>query len=110
MKNLFIGNAFSLSMITPPATIIVKEVTTEEVNNLLENYEYKSCIGHESTAALISKILKKPISVNRVSIKLEKGDKLVVFQLLVRLQEGTVLGEEELANLPFRFYLIDIIY
>jgi hypothetical protein len=41
-------------------------------------------------------------------VKLEKNDVALVFQLLTRLEEGRVLTEEELQNISYKFYLVEI--
>jgi len=66
-----------------------------------------SAVGHESTAKLLSQLLGIEIPVNRIEIKIEYGDKLIVFQLLQRLPEGKVLSEEELRQLQFRFLIVE---
>ena len=46
---------------------------------------------------------------NRVPIKLQKKDRLIVFQLLTRLEEGKVLSDEELMRLPHKFYVVEVL-
>ena len=50
-----------------------------------------SCVGHADTAAILSKLIGLDLPVNRVSVKLEKGDLLIVGQYVgQRLPEGTI--------------------
>ncbi len=106
---VYVGNAFSLSMLSKlPAKILVLELTDEEAKNYIR-LGAESAIGHESTAKVLSQILSTEVPANRRMITLEPGDCLVVFQLLQRLPEGTVLSEEEVKKLPYKFYLVEVL-
>jgi hypothetical protein len=98
MKKIYIGNSFSLSMLDRetqslghsrwlrmPRPTVLDKVVTE-----LKYGEVVSCVGHADTAAILSKLLGVDLPVNRVSVKLEKGDLLIVGQYVgQRLPEGT---------------------
>ena len=76
----YVGNAFSLQMVTVfPATVKVDECSKDEAlspDNL-------SVVGHPDTAAVLG------VKFNRVSVKLAKGDVLYVAQIVGgRLPEG----------------------
>ena len=106
---VYIANAFALSMIDieEKETILrVKELSKEEVKAILKE-GFVSAIGHQSTAEILSQLLDIPIPFNRVQIKITPNDKLIVFQLLTRLEEGKILSKEEISNLPFKFFLIE---
>ncbi len=103
MAKLFISNAFSLSMLganLPPEgrTVKVRPISLEEAKTLLQG-EFVSAVGHPSTAQVMSALLGVEVPPNRVSITLQAGDTLVVFQLGVRLAEGQVLSAEEVQDL-----------
>jgi len=99
----FISNAFSLSMLgaLPPEgrTIRVRPITLEESKSLLQEGNYVSAVGHPSTAAVMSTLLGVEVPPNRVSITLNPGDRVLVFQLTVRLAEGQILSQEEVESL-----------
>jgi hypothetical protein len=105
---IIISNSFSLNMIETPNTIKVEEISAEETKKILSNTNWKSVVGHESTAQILTQILGLPVPMNRQAIKLSKEDILVVFQLLERLPEGKVLSEEELKTIPYKFLKISI--
>jgi len=108
-SKLYIANAFSLSMLeSEEATINVKVIDAETVKQIIANEEVESAVGHESTAKVLSQLLGTEIKAERKEIKLKKGDKLIVFQLLQRLPEGRVLSEEELKQLQFKFFLVQV--
>lgn len=79
---MYLLNAFSLQMISTPATIKVEEV--EGLPNGL-----KSAIGHKDTATVLG------VEFARINVHLEKGDTAYIAQLQGgRLPEGaTTLPE-----------------
>jgi hypothetical protein len=116
MGMLYLGNAFSLSMLNldndnvDNVTLLVKRIGIDEVKEMLSS-SFVSCIGHKATADLLTKLLNmnKEIETNRISIKLNKHDRIIIFQLLQRLEEGRVLSEDELRKIPYVFYLVEVI-
>jgi Domain of unknown function (DUF1874). len=110
MGRLFLANAFALSMLSADtATIAVQVVPIDLVRELLASREFINAVGHQSTAELLSQLLDMPIEMNRIEIKLERGDELIVFQLMVRPPEGKVYTKEELLTIPFKFYLVRVL-
>jgi len=95
---LFIANAFSLNMLgaLPPEglTLTARPLSLEEARSLLQG-GFISAVGHESTAKVITTLTGVEVPPNRVAITLSPGDRVVVFQLGIRLQEGQILSEEE---------------
>jgi hypothetical protein len=104
---VYVANAFSLSMVTPPTTIKVTEANEDEVRRIL-NQGFISAVGHEATAQIISVQLGIQVPVNRISIKLVAGDTLIVYQLLTRLPEGKVLGVDEMRQLQAKWYVVRV--
>jgi len=106
MAKLYLLSAFSLSMIRDRGWIHlnVRELSPATAREILEEkqrkgFEVVSAIGHPATASLASKVLGIEVPANRIEIALEDGDEALVFQLMVRLPEGTVLNEDELWSL-----------
>jgi hypothetical protein len=103
MSKLYLANAFSISMISPlpqeGRTVKVRPVSLEEAKSLLQGGEYVSAVGHPSTAQVMSALLGVEVPPRRVSITLSPGDRVLVFQLTVRLAEGQILSQEEVAAL-----------
>jgi len=99
----FVCNAFSVNMLSPlpptGRTIKVRPITLEEAQSLLREGEYYSAVGHAGTAEIISALLGVQIVPNRVSISMGPGDRALIFQLGIRLQEGQVLSKEEVESL-----------
>ena len=106
-------NAFSPSMLTEKSVAVAfREVTLSEINELLNycpNCIFESAIGHESTAKLLSELLKVKVPVCRRSIQLTENTILVIVNVSERLPEGKVLSSEELGELlrhgKIRFYV-----
>ena len=100
-QKVYLGNAFSISMLSLAEKVVVefRRASTEEVRALLSNGGFTSAIGHPATASALSKILGVNVPTNRVSITLQPGDTLIVFQLnLGRLAPGQELGEQDILN------------
>jgi len=107
---LYISNAFSIGMIQDKeVTLKVTEVSTETVKSLLQAKSWTSAVGHQGTSDILTNLLNIEVPMNRIALKLQKGDMLIVFQLLVRLEEGKVLTKEEIEQLPFKFFTVEVI-
>ena len=109
---IFLANAFSLQMIPQiEATVKIRKITVEEAKRILQN-GFINAIGHDATAAVLTKLLGIQISMNRISITLQPGDRLVVFQLMTgRLPTGE-LTEEQLKEIVdkklYEFRLVEL--
>jgi hypothetical protein len=84
----YLANAFSLNMIErSPARIRTERVGLLEARELAEMAI--SAVGHESTAAIFSRLLGRRVPVDRFSLQLKPGDVLLVGQYSgPRLPEG----------------------
>jgi hypothetical protein len=81
-------NAFSLNMTEHPAIIRTRPLIVEEARRLLAP-GFASAVGHADTAALFSAILGLEVPANRMTIRLQPGDKAIVGQYIgPRLPEG----------------------
>jgi hypothetical protein len=111
MGKLYLGNAFSsgmlLNILSDDNTVSVKfkKISLDEVKEILKTNDFTSIIGHESTAEVLSTLLDMEIPTNRINVRLEKGDTIIVFQLNQRLPENVVLDKDELMKLDFTFIL-----
>jgi len=91
-------------MLTAPITVKVIEVNVEGVKDILKD-GFTSAVGHEATSQVISTQLGIQVPTNRISVKMVPGDVLIVFQLLARLPEGKILSEDELRQMPAKWYV-----
>ena len=95
MGKVYLGNAFSLAMLSDlPATVRVEEVKATTIPT-----DAESIISHESTAQVVSRLLGREIPFNRVNVSLSKGDTLYVFQVLKRPAEGQIFTTKELEEI-----------
>ncbi len=83
------------------------EASVEDVFRIL-NDGFTSAVGHEATAKIITTQLGVNVPVNRVSIRLNQGDTLIVYQLLKRLEEGKILSEDEMRQMPAKWYVVTL--
>jgi hypothetical protein len=105
---VILSNAFSLSMLSSPEVRLrVKEAGLQDVKKMIHD-GFVSAIGHQATAEILSTLLEVPIEFNRIQIKLNKGDSLIVFQILQRLEEGKILSIEEIMALPHKFFIVEV--
>jgi len=106
----YLTAAFSLSMLPsePLMTLTVEEISVERAREELKN-GFASAVGHPDTAKLLSELLGMEVQANRIAIKLNHGDSVIVFQLMTRLPEGKVLTKEELKKLPYKFYKVTLL-
>jgi hypothetical protein len=87
-----------LPSMTEKVAVEFRRASIEEVRTLLSN-GFISAIGHPATANVLTKILGMNIPVNRVSIQLQPGDVLIIFQLAVgRLAPGQELTEQDVLS------------
>lgn len=95
-----IANAFSLQMLTAfPAQVKVQEVSTHTLADFKESGAI-SCVGHADTAAVLG------VDCNRYSVRLQKGDQLLVAQLQGgRLPEGCTKLPD---GFTFKYLLVTI--
>ncbi|MEM5784833.1 MAG: DUF1874 domain-containing protein [Candidatus Aenigmatarchaeota archaeon] len=103
----YLANSFSLGMLTGNCILGVTEVGTEEIKKNIS--DIVSIIGHQGTADFLSQLLNHEIKMNRVQISIKSGDVVYVLQLLTRLEEGKVLGIEELRNIKYKIYKVEVI-
>jgi len=98
--NVYLTNTFSIAMLpTKEVQINFKPIKFEEAKRILETKNVISYISHQSTAQVLSELLKREIPLNRSNLKLNKGDTLIVFQIYQRPKEGQIFSVEELRDI-----------
>jgi len=106
---IFLSNAFSLNMVKGDCILSIKQVSDNaEIEQIMKSNPI-SAIGHQSTASYIKAITGFEVATNRINLTLESGDKILVLQLLSRLPEGAILTEEELRQVPSKWYLVEVL-
>ena len=98
---VYLGDTFSLNMlplvgrVLAARKVVVKftRVDIDEVRDLLIN-DFISVIKHPAIASAVSKLLGMNVPTNRVSITLQPGDTLIVFQLA----DDSLVSSQELSE------------
>lgn len=83
-------NSFSLNMLQSLTSLIeVEEISLDQAKDIVADNEIDSAVGHSDTAAVFTEQLGVEVPVNRTTIVLEKGEKVLVGQYKgPRLPEG----------------------
>jgi hypothetical protein len=110
----YLTNAFSLQMLRDnDVTLRVRKISIEEAKRILQE-GFINAIGHDATAVILSKVLGMQISMNRISITLSPGDRVVAFQIMVgRLPPASELSESQLKEIidsgKYEFRLVEVL-
>jgi len=104
MSRVYLVNAFSINMLSNfPAELTVVKIEKEEFCSDLEmsmKYgELINAIGHESTVNLVNVLCNTQLQKNRIEVKMNEGDKILIIQPMQRLEEGKVLSNEEIMKI-----------
>lgn len=81
------------------------KISPEKARKLIKG-GFKSAIGHSATGEILSRILDVPVPVNRIKIRMKKGDRAIVFRLKERLPEGHVITRDEIKKYGFELSLL----
>lgn len=66
-----------------------------------------SAVGHAATARHLTAVLGVMVPCARVAVRMQPGDRALVFRIEARLAEGQVLDDAALAALPQSFGLLE---
>lgn len=104
----FLGNAFSLQMLSLGEEALVKVAPLSKDELVAELKEgFISAVGHADTASVLSEDLLVEIDASRLSLTLERGDILFVAQLTGgRLPEGSTSLPE---GFSFAFLKVELV-
>lgn len=97
---------FNTSIITDPGTYQIEKINLSHASKWIRSKKWDSAIGHQGTALILSEMLEMEVPTNRVQAHMEPGSEALVFKLMNRLPEGTILSSEELKSLEFEFWII----
>jgi len=92
---IYLANAFSPSMLSKLPLDV--EFTNVQVSEFCEAVNGGvNAIGHQGTVDLINSLCGSSLKVNRVSISAGSGDEIYIVTLTARLEEGKILGREDI--------------
>lgn len=115
----YLVNAFSLNMVnTDKLYMTIDRVDADkfcsELRERVNSGELQNAIGHDSTMAIVNSLCGVNMNVNRVSVKANDNDQLLIIMIGERLQEGKVLNESEIKEMmnkgKVNFYIANIRY
>ncbi|MBY0126131.1 YddF family protein [Bacillus subtilis] len=95
-------------VVTSPGFYKAEKITLDEVKQWLNHYDgqYKSFIGHKSTAQFLQKLLGIKIEQNRKTFRHMKYQKAICFSLYERYPENVLLTQRDLEKARYQFYLL----
>lgn len=93
------------SIITTAGSYVLTDITLDKASDLIaENADnLDSAIGHQSTAEIMTTLLRQDIQVNRQMFVQEVGQTALVFKLNGRPEEGKVLTVDEIEKIGYKF-------
>ena len=94
------------SILTVTGLFELKDITLQEAQQLVQNNEILSAVGHQSTADILTTLLGTEVPMNRILFEQETGQKALVFKLNGRPEEGKILTAEEIHQIGFKFQLL----
>ena len=101
---LYLANAFSGQMIPNSCIFSKKPMTLDNVKEMLTSMPWKSCVGHDDTAAVLTDMLGVEVKKERVNVFIKPDDVLIVAQITGgRLPEGATTLPEGF-NFEFFYY------
>jgi hypothetical protein len=90
--------------------IRIKRIDVNQARQLVNQNQFISAIGHDSTAKLLSMLLGIDIPVNRIQVEMTSGDIGLHFVLKKRLPEGQVIKTiQELEEIGFDLVMSEVL-
>lgn len=94
-------------VVTSTGLFGVSQVTVDEARHLVHLHGWVSAVGHEATAAVLSRILRVNVPMNRVEYQQQVGQLAIALTLNQRAPEGQVLSVEEMLKIGFSLLLLE---
>ena len=104
----YLTTTFSPSMLPANSEAIVKELTEDKPRQLLKQ-GFTSAVGHENTAAILSRLFGTPVQFNRVNLTLQNGDVLLAAVPQIRFTEAREYSDDEVTSASFRFFAVKLV-
>ena len=94
------------SILTTTGTFELQDITLEQAQQLVQDNEILSAVGHQSTADILTTLLGTEIPMNIIMFEQQQGQKALVFKLNGRPEEGKILTVEEIEQIGYKFQLL----
>lgn len=109
MAKTYLCNVFTTAMLDPKEGDRVMKfypIGVGEACDLLHD-GFEQAVGHPATCEVLSDRLGLDVKPVRANVRLNRGDRLVVAQVVIpRLAEGQVLTKEQVEACPVQFWLV----
>ena len=96
------------SILTTTGNYSLKDISLEQAIEIVQKNKNNldSAIGHESTAQIMTQLLKTTVEVNRQMFVQQVGQEAIVFKLNGRPPEGKILSTKEIEKIGYKFQLL----
>ena len=94
------------SILTTTGMFELKDISLQEAQQVVQENEILSAVGHQSTADILTTLLGTEVPMNRIVFEQEQGQKALVFKLNGRPEEGKILTAEEIHQMGFKFQIL----
>ncbi len=95
------------AIITADGEYSCRTISLEECKKLIQSAsEIISAVGHKATAEIITDLLEREVTLNRIDFHQEAGQQALVFKLNRRPPEGIILTRDEIEAFGYQFQLL----
>lgn len=94
------------SVLTGFGTYTYEEISIAEAKRILQEEDFQSAIGHESTAALFSELIGVEIPFNRIDYRQQTNEKAIVFKIKKRLSLQELGDKKKLDENEFELAIL----
>lgn len=94
------------SILTAEGDYSLRKISLEQAQELAQQNEILSAVGHQSTAEILTELLEVEVPVNRIPFEQDVSQTALVFKLKGRPPEGVILSREEIEQIGYEFYTL----
>ena len=103
----YLATTFSPAMLRPGRAAQVTEISLSELREGLQS-NWRSAVGHEVTAGVLSALLGCHVPFARISVALDDGDTLWCVIPLFRATEAREFTREEVEAAGYRCFVVAV--
>ncbi|MCS7014437.1 MAG: DUF1874 domain-containing protein [Chloroherpetonaceae bacterium] len=104
---LYLTCTFSPQMLRKGSSATIEEIELEQAIWELNQEDFKSAVRKESSAAVLSALLKRYVPHGRVSLQLEPGDNVIV--IMSSFNPGSSeFSREDVLSMPVRVFKVQV--
>lgn len=95
------------AILTADGEFSLRTISLQEAKETIQGREILSAVGHQSTAEILSELLCRKVSINRIQFTQEIGQKAIVFKINGRPEEGKIYSRDEIEKIGYKFQLLE---